>query len=134
MPECPMKEQEGPSHRPPLHTELVELTGWTLDRTAAFPKCHRHTFGQRLDNLCLDALEDVTRARFAKKADTARHLDACNLRLELMRVLWRLAQERGWICARQLLHVNSRIDTTGRMAGAWRKTAAGGGERHGWAG
>lgn len=42
----------GPKDKcPPLHTELVELTGWTLDRTADFPKSQRHTFGQRLDNL-----------------------------------------------------------------------------------
>ncbi|MCP5540200.1 MAG: four helix bundle protein [Akkermansiaceae bacterium] len=110
-----------PDKRPPLHTELVELTGWPLDRTASFPRSHRHTFGCRLDNLCLDAIEDVTRARYAPKAETAAPLDALNLRLELMRVLWRLVEERGWIAPRQLFHVNGRIDTAGRMAGAWRK-------------
>lgn len=106
---------------PPLHTELFELTSWTLDRTAGFPKCHRHTFGQRLDNLVLDALEDETRARYAPRAETAAHIDSLNLRLERMRVMWRLVKERGWISIRQLLHVNERIDKAGRMAGAWRK-------------
>lgn len=110
--------------RPPLHTELMELTGWTLDRTAAMPKSQRHTFGQRLDNLCIDAIEDETRARFAAKTETAKHLDSLNLRLELMRVMWRLVQQRGWISVRQLLFVNERIDTAGRMVGAWRKAVA----------
>ena len=41
--------------RPPLDTVLVEIVGWTLDRTAGFPKSQRFTFGQRLDNLTLDA-------------------------------------------------------------------------------
>lgn len=107
---------------PPLHTELFELTGWTLDRTAAFPKSHRHTFGQRLDNLVLDALEDETRARYAPRAETLPHLDALNLKLERMRVMWRLVKERGWISLRQVLHVNERIDKAGRMVGGWRKS------------
>lgn len=113
----------GPKDKhPPLHTELFELSGWTLDRTAAFPKSQRHTFGQRLDNLCLDALADETRARYAPRSETAAHLDALNLKLELMRVMWRLVKERDWISLRQVLHVNERIDKAGRMAGAWRKS------------
>ena len=41
-----------------------------------------------------------------------------------MRVMWRLVQQRGWISVRQLLFVNERIDTAGRMVGAWRKAVA----------
>ncbi len=106
----------------PLHTELFELAGWTLDRTASFPKSQRHTFGRRLDDLCLGALEDETRARYAPRVETAEHLDALNLELELMRVMWRLVKERGWISLRQALHVHERIDKAGRMAGAWRRS------------
>lgn len=117
-----MNDEKG--NTPPLHTELFELAGWTLDRTAAFPKSQRHTFGQRLDDLVLDALEDEVRARYATRAETAAHLDALNLRLERMRVMWRLVKERGWISLRQALHVHGRIDAAGRMAGAWRKSVA----------
>ena len=38
---------------PPIYTVLVEVVGWTLDRTAEIPKSQRFTFGQRLDNLAL---------------------------------------------------------------------------------
>jgi len=40
------------------HFALVGL-GWTLDKTADFPKRQRFTFGQRVDNLSLDSLIGV---------------------------------------------------------------------------
>src|SRR5690606_9365052 len=119
IPSCHMDNEK--DKRPPLHTELFELAGWTLDRTASFPKSPRHTFGRRRDDLCLGALEDETRARYAPRAETAAHLDALNLKLELMRTMWRLVKERGWISLRQALHAHERIDKAGRMAGAWRR-------------
>lgn len=45
-----------PKNEPPIYSLLMELTGWTLDRTADIPKNARFTFGQRVDNLTLDAL------------------------------------------------------------------------------
>src|SRR5258708_6404378 len=42
---------------PPLYTVAGQLVGWTLDRTADFPKSQRFTFGQRVDNLSLDCLQ-----------------------------------------------------------------------------
>jgi hypothetical protein len=45
-----------PREHPPIYAVLSEIVGWTLDRTAGFPKSQRFTFGQRLDNLSLNAL------------------------------------------------------------------------------
>lgn len=107
---------------PPIHTAAVELTDWTLGRTADFLKAQHQTFGQRLDNLCLDMLERITRARFARGTEERReHLAELNLMLELMRVLWRIVEKRTWICGAQCLHANRMIDEVGRMAGAWVK-------------
>jgi hypothetical protein len=64
------------------------------------PKSARFTFGQRLDNLTLDAL---------------------NLLLEQLRVLWRLVEQRGWISQQQLLFANGRLGEIGRMTGGWLK-------------
>jgi hypothetical protein len=114
------------SDPPPIHTAAVELTEWTLGRTADFPKGQRHTFGQRLDNLCLDALERITRARFASSVEERReHLRELNLILELMRVFWRIVEKRSWISGAQCLHANRLIDEVGRMAGAWLKREKG---------
>ena len=44
---------------------LVDLTGWTLDRTASLPKSQRFTFGERVDRLTLDCLELTLKAIYA---------------------------------------------------------------------
>jgi hypothetical protein len=105
---------------PPLYTALADLAGWTLDRTASFPKSSRFTFGQRLDQRTFDALELAVRARFAARIAKPPLLDELNLLLEQLRVLWRLSAQRGFISAQQLQHVIGRIDEAGRMTGSWR--------------
>jgi hypothetical protein len=111
--------------RPPIYTVLVELAGWTFDRTASIPKSQRFTFGQRLDNLTLDALMLVVKAIYSPAKEKARQLSDLNLLLEQLRVLWRLVQERRWISQQQLLFVNGKIDEVGRMAGGWLKQVEG---------
>jgi len=108
-----------PAQRPPIHTATADLLGYTLDRSAGLPKAHRFTFGQRLDNLTLDALLLVTRAVFASPPQKPPLLAELNLLLEQLRVLWRLVHDRRWISQQQLLFVNGRIDEIGRMAGGW---------------
>lgn len=109
---------------PPLCTVLEDLAGWTLDRTAALPKSQRFTFGQRLDNLALDALLLAVRARYAAADKKRAPLETLNLRLEEARTLWRLVHARAWITRQQLFFACARLDEAGRMAGGWLKQAA----------
>lgn len=107
--------------KPPIYTRLTELVGWTLNRTADIPKSHRFTFGQRLDNLTLDALLLSVRAIYSARAKKRDCLEELNLRLEELRVLWRLVHDQHWISQQQLLFVITQIDEIGRMAGGWLK-------------
>ena len=111
--------------RPPIHAATAEWLGWTLDRTASLPKSARFTFGQRLDNLTLDALMLVTRALHSPRPQKAALLRELNLVLEQLRVLWRLVEQRRWISQQQLLFANGRLDEIGRMTGGWIKSLAG---------
>ena len=106
-------------NQPPICTATAEWLGWTLDRTASLPKNARFTFGQRLDNLTLDALLLVTRAIYSPRPQQAVPLRELNLLLEQLRVLWRLVEQRRWISQQQLLFANARLDEIGRMAGGW---------------
>jgi hypothetical protein len=116
---------ESSPRRPPLYTVLVEVVGWTLDRTAGIPKSQRFTFGQRLDNLALDALQSVVQAIFTGDAGRKQEqLGDLILDMEQAQVLWRLAQDRGWISQQQLLHITSKLDEAGRMANGWRQQQA----------
>jgi len=119
-----------PGEHPPIYTALVELVGWTMDRTADIPKSQRFSFGQRLDNLSLDALMLAVKAIFERdRLRKQGHLRDLDLVLEQLRVLWRLVQDRRWISQQQLLHVNGRIDEIGRMLGGWIKQQTDSGTR-----
>jgi len=111
--------------RPPIYTVLVDVVGWTMDRTADIPKSQRFTFGQRLDNLALDALQEAIQAIFS--GDTNRKLESLGellLDLEQMQALWRLACDRRWISQQQLLFISGKLAEAGRMANGWRQQQA----------
>jgi len=105
--------------RPPIYTVWEEFCGWTFDRTAAIPKSQRFTFGQRIDAMTLDILQLVIRA--IHTSEKTAYLDEINLKLEELRVLWRLVQKRSWISLRQLDFAQSKLDEAGRMIGGWMK-------------
>ena len=105
---------------PPILTVTEEFLGWTLDRTAGFPKSQRFTFGQRLDSLMIGILEHCITARYDARARPA-ELRELNLALEKVRVLWRIAHGRRWLSTQQLLFAARKADEIGRMAGAWLK-------------
>ena len=107
--------------RPPIYTAVIDLAGWTLDRTASIPKSQRFTFGQRLDNLTLDSVMLVVKAIYSGSSGKKQCLKDLNLLLEQLRVLWRLVHDRRWISNQQLLFVNGKVDEIGRMAGGWLK-------------
>jgi hypothetical protein len=111
--------------RPPLHTLLVEVVGWTLDRSADIPKSQRFTFGQRLDNLTLDGLQLVTQAVFASEMRVkVECLASLLLKLEQLQVLWRLVHDRRWISQQQLVFISTKLNEAGRMANGWRQQQA----------
>lgn len=107
---------------PPILTVTEELLGWTLDRTASFPKSQRFTFGQRMDALMLESLESCITARYDARV-RAVQLRSLNMTLEKLRLFWRIVHARGWISVQQLLFAARKLDEIGRMAGAWLKTA-----------
>lgn len=110
--------------KPPIYSALTEIVGWTLDRTADLPKSSRFTFGQRLDNRSLDALELTVRAIFSPPTRKRAVLEELNLLLEQLRVLWRLCNDRGWISRQQLVFIVGKLDEVGRMTGGWLKQLA----------
>jgi hypothetical protein len=109
--------------RPPVYSAMVDLIGWTLDRTASLPRSQRFTFGARVDRLTLDCLELIVEAIHAPPRDKSAPLRTLNLNLEKLRVFWRLICDRTWISERQLLFVSERLEEIGRMVGGWIKNA-----------
>ncbi|MBT7843047.1 MAG: diversity-generating retroelement protein Avd, partial [Lentisphaerae bacterium] len=83
------------------------------------PKSQRFTFGQRIDGRTLDVLELIVQCIY--RTDRTTGLHRINLELEVLRVLWRVVQKRGWLSLNQLDYAQARIDEAGRMVGGWLK-------------
>ena len=104
---------------PPLFCKLYGIAAWLIGRVQGFPKVTRFSLGGRIVENVLIILEDVTRAQFRKrKLDL---LIACNERLDVLRVLLRLAHESKGLSFRQYEFVTAELHEAGRMLGGWIK-------------
>ena len=73
--------------------------------------------GERLETGLLDVLELLVGAAFSRNKETS--LKRANLRLEMVRHLWRLAHELKVMATRQYEHGAKLLDDLGRQIGGW---------------
>jgi hypothetical protein len=97
----------------------MELLGWLLPTTERFPQKVRFTLARRIDDLALDVVEDLVEARYSKARGAI--LDRANLRLEKMRVLFRISHDRRFLSTRQYEQSVRQLWEVGCMLGGWRK-------------
>jgi hypothetical protein len=95
----------------------MDLTKRTFVLTARFPKQLRHTLTERIEQLTLEILEDLTSAAY--QAEKARVLQAANDRLNRLRVLVRLAHEMQVISHGQYEELVTAMAEAGRLLGGW---------------
>ena len=55
-----------PGNEPGVITDLHDFLKWYMQTTLRFPKAHRVTLGDRIDNHLLDMIETAVRARYAR--------------------------------------------------------------------
>ena len=115
-----------------LFERWMETTRWLLERTTRFPKRLRHTLTNRLENLAIGILEDVTSAAYREPAARRSPLRKANERLNRLRVLLRLAHELQVLSHGHYEEAAKRLAEAGRLLGGWMKQsglARGGGAR-----
>jgi hypothetical protein len=115
---------------PVLLLRWEQLVADLMDRTARFPKSIRFTFTQRIENLALDILAQLIRARFSIGRARQTALAECDILLAQLRALLRMAHERRALDHKGYEHVSRQIDECGRMLGGWRKQAGDFGTPH----
>ena len=94
-----------------------ELIAWLIPQLDKFPRSRRFTLGERIESGLLEVLEKVLEASYTKTKQAP--LKAANLRLEVVRHLWRLAYELGVIPMRRYAHGAKLMDELGRQIGGW---------------
>lgn len=110
-----------PPETPVILVRWEQVLGDLLDRTQRFPKVVRFTFSGRIDNLGLDVLQLLVRARWAGPAEKAALLREVDSGLACLRALLRLSHERRYLDSGGYEHVMRGLDEVGRMVGGWQK-------------
>jgi len=104
---------------PVVLVKWYDLTKWLLERIDSFPKNQRFIFGQRLADHALDILELLTEAAYSPRK--AELLARANRKIETLRWLVRLAQDRNLLSGRQYEFSCKGLTECGRMVGGWWK-------------
>lgn len=94
-----------------------ELLLWVVPQLDKFPRSRRFTLGERLEGGLLVVLEFLVEAAYQRQKEEA--LRRANLRLEVVRHVWRLAHELKVIATRQYEHGARLMDELGRQIGGW---------------
>lgn len=107
----------------PIFTKWFDFVNWFLPLTDKLPKKIRFSLTNRMSNLALDIVEDLTEARYSR--DKGAILRAANLKLEKLRILMRLCVEQQFIAHKTYQHAIKGMNETGKMLGGWIKNQQG---------
>lgn len=99
-----------------------ELLLWVIPQLDKFPRSRRFTLGERIESGLLEVLELLVEAAYTRNKEVS--LRRANVRLEVVRHLWRLAHELKVMATRQYEHGAALIDDLGRQIGGWLRSYA----------
>jgi len=100
-------------------TQTYDFLKWSIPTLKKFPRDQRFLLGDRIESCLLDILELLVSAAYSrKKVDLLR--DA-NLKLEIVRFLWRLSFDLHYLDLRRYEYVSTGVNEIGRYIGGWIK-------------
>lgn len=108
-----------PGNEPGVITDLHDFLKWYMQTTLRFPKAHRVTLGDRIDNHLLDMIETAVRARYAR--DKRQLLQTLNIQIELLRHLTRIAVSLSLLQPKQYEFAARCTESIGAQVGGWIK-------------
>jgi hypothetical protein len=104
---------------PDAITLTYDLIKWTIPALQKFPRDQRFLLGDRIERQTLDILELLISANYSK--DKLGYLKEANLKLELLRFLWRLSLDLKYLDNRRFEFVSIGLHDIGRLVGGWIK-------------
>jgi hypothetical protein len=102
---------------PKVVDDCHDLLVWMIPQIDKLPRARRFTLGERLEAGLLEVLELLVRAAYSRERREV--LAQANLRLEVLRHLWRAAYELQGIAMRQYEHGAKRMNAVGVQIGGW---------------
>ncbi|MEW6263936.1 MAG: diversity-generating retroelement protein Avd [Thermodesulfobacteriota bacterium] len=110
-----MAENKGPDSI----TLTYDLLKWSIPTLQKFPRDQRFLLGERIESNILDVLELLIQANYSK--EKLEHLRQANLRIEVLRFLWRLSTDMTYLNRRRYEFVSARLNDIGSLIGGWMK-------------
>jgi len=107
----------------PIFQKAYELYKVFYEYEAHFPKKDRYTLGQRIENAILDVIEAIIIASQLSKSEKLPVLKKASVKLDLLKVLVRLAKDLKALDNKKYLILESNIQEIGKMLGGWIKAS-----------
>jgi 23S rRNA-intervening sequence protein len=107
----------------PVFAKSYDLLAWLIPQTQNFPKSQRFVLAKRIDDAVLDMQEALIAAGKTQRAERRRYLLQADIRLEQLRLHWRLCHKLELVPLGRFEHGAKMIDEVGRLLGGWIATA-----------
>ncbi|MFO0702987.1 MAG: diversity-generating retroelement protein Avd [Candidatus Andersenbacteria bacterium] len=107
---------------PILHTTTQAYQSWHR-LLPHVPRFSRHTLGEKIDNLFLELLELLLRARYTAREQKVGVITAASAKLDTLKYLLQVAWQLKLIETRQYEHVSAPLVEVGKMLGGWHRQA-----------
>jgi hypothetical protein len=106
----------------PIFHKIYDLYKLLHSYHARVPKSERYTLWQKCENTTLALLEALIETSHRKGEERIQCLYAISNKLDLLKVLIRLAKETRTIDDKQYLAIQAFIQEIGKMTGGWIKS------------
>lgn len=106
----------------PIFKKIYELYKTLYGYRDSVTKQDRYTIWQRCDNITLDLLENILLASQMYKAEKLPILEKASVKLNFLRVFFRLMKEVKTIDNKKYSTLQELVDEIGRMLGGWIKS------------
>ena len=99
-----------------------DLITWMIPQLDKLPRSRRFTLGERIETGLLEILEHLIAAAYGRGAAKREALQRANLRLDVVRHLWRVGYALKNIAHKQYTHGAGRLERLGKQIGGWRRS------------
>lgn len=108
----------------PIYRDTYNLVSLIVDYVNSFPKTHKYTIGQKLENETLDLFKYINLANKEKynKEKKKEYLNEFIKTFDLIKILLRLCVEKKFLSLKQMVRITMITDNIGKQVYGWIKT------------
>lgn len=83
------------------------------------PKAHRHTLGQRVDNVFIEIIEAIAQGSFVSRSEKISYVQLAIRKMDTLKALLMILWETKSLDNKKYIALSLKVDEVGRMLGGW---------------